>query len=102
MTPPKTIVITNASTKHGCWAEDTWKLDGECNGRPQWRRQGNPADYLKWDGSRWTINGMQPLDYFVHDANEKLPPCSGWRATNHAAGGSPRLQFRNDDDDRSW
>ena len=51
---PSIITVTGAQTDegHGNWPNDTWHLQGESNGRPQWYRKGNPADFIKWDGKR--------------------------------------------------
>ena len=99
---PSTIAITGAQTDegHGSWPNDTWTLDGESNSRPQWKRKGNPRDYIKWDGKRWTLNGMQPSCYFQNKADTPLPPADGWESAEMGVSTMPKLSFSGENEVR--
>ena len=56
-------------------------------------RSGNPKDYIKWDGRRWTLNGMQPKCYFQNMADTPLPPQSGWALAEMPVTAMPTLTF---------
>ena len=56
-------------------------------------RSGNPKDYIKWDGRRWTLNGMQPKCYFQNMADTPLPPQSGWGSAEMPVTAMPTLTF---------
>jgi hypothetical protein len=92
---PATITVSGAQTAegHGHWPNDTWHLQGENCGKPQWYRSGNPKDYIKWDGRRWTLNGMQPKCYFQNMADTPLPPQSGWASAEMPVTAQPTLTF---------
>ena len=76
---PQVITVTDARTKahDGLWPNDQWHLQGSANGKPQWVRQGNPQDVIKWDGRRWALNGDDGC-YFRHATDTPLPPTGGW------------------------
>ena len=95
---PSAIKVTGAVTEpaNPNWANDTWRLQGESNGKPQWSREGNPKDFIKWDGERWTLNGMQPKCYFQHPADSPLPPTEGWVSAEMDVSKMPTLSFDNE------
>jgi len=100
---PSVITVTGARTDegHGHWPNDTWHLKGESNGRPQWYRKGNPADFIKWDGKRWTLNGMQPKCYFQNKADAPLPPKDGWVKAEMGVSAMPTLSFGEKEADKA-
>ena len=93
--PPDTIMVSGARTNegHGDWPNDRWRLAGSASGRPQWSRQGNPRNYIRWDGRRWTLNGMQPACYFQHAMDTPLPPKSGWSPGEMGVSSMPILSY---------
>jgi len=92
---PQVITVSGARTKegHGRWPNDTWHLSGEHAGKPQWYRKGNPRDFIKWDGRRWTLNGMQPKCYFQHKQDSALPPQTGWQSAEMGVSAMPVLSY---------
>ena len=83
---PAKIYVRGAHCCTGGWVNDRWYHAGTKNGRPYWKRAGNPKDLLYWDGGRWGIFAPEP-DYkcfYQHLSDEALPPCTGWQAGEFA------------------
>ena len=61
---PKTITISGAGV---WWINDAWILAGEQDGRPYWRRRGNPTDCLAWNSSQRFVRSIPLflLRYFL-------------------------------------
>jgi hypothetical protein len=75
---PTQIVITRA---HKGWANDVWQhtLSEYQNGRGVWRRVGNSADKILWNGSKWQLKAPDSSDAtYQNDTNSQLPPKTGW------------------------
>jgi hypothetical protein len=63
----KTIHVSGI-TMDGEPYNDAWYPDGTHNGKPQWKRRGNPADKIRYDGKQWTLfSPLQHEPVFVCD-----------------------------------
>jgi len=86
--PPQTVKVSGAGI---WWCNDSWNLAGTKDGRPYWRRSGNPGDclaYMPAKGS-WTLSGTPGAgdsDVYIAAGDTPLPPKHGWQP--RSGGGS--------------
>jgi len=93
---PHILRVSGAQTheEHGQWPNDEWYLvSSEHHGRPQWQRKGNSMDFIRWDGRKWGLFGMQPSCYFQHLFDTPLPPKNGWQAAEKRVLTMPLLEY---------
>ena len=92
---PATIVGTGSAGSICPAFNDRWGRDGSSQDRPQWKRAGNDADKIRWEGGSWLICQASGAAVYSVPSDAALPPHDGWTATGELdCTGSPALDYR--------